>query len=135
MLEDDRTGWDCRFCREKLKQQSLTGWRRQFFGFFPSVHFDVRTASIHFENQSPLSPPFRWLGHYSARNGACQRASQGYGPNRSCVGKNGVAIISRWAGLCDLHVGRAVSTQISVRPLADYSALASGRCTCFRRSS
>ena len=33
MLEDDRTGWDCRFCREKLKQQSLTGWRRLFWIF------------------------------------------------------------------------------------------------------
>ncbi len=28
MSADERTGWECRFCFEKLKPQSLTGWRR-----------------------------------------------------------------------------------------------------------
>ncbi len=120
-----------------VKSLSSNRWRvgGVSFGFFPSVHFDVRTASVHFENQSPLSVPFLFSGDCFARNGACQRASQGDGPNRACVGKKGPGIISRWAGLWDLHVGRAVSIQISVRPLADCSSLSCGRCTCFRRSS
>jgi hypothetical protein len=28
MSADERTGWECRFCRETLKPQSLIGWRR-----------------------------------------------------------------------------------------------------------
>jgi len=28
MSADERTGWECRFCFEKLKSQPLIGWRR-----------------------------------------------------------------------------------------------------------
>ena len=28
MSADERTGWECRFCSEKLKPQLLVGWRR-----------------------------------------------------------------------------------------------------------
>lgn len=28
MSANERTGWECRYCMEQLKSQSLTGWRR-----------------------------------------------------------------------------------------------------------
>lgn len=31
MTSDEQSGWECRFCSEKLKPQPLLGWRRLFW--------------------------------------------------------------------------------------------------------
>lgn len=116
MSADERTGWECRFCFEKLKPQPLIGWRRLLW-IVPVRAFRCPHCFNLFQKPAAMIAAIPFVGNlFCSKRGVSGSVSEmistvarrGKSSRRNYVHEGWFVRFARWTGRVESNAGETL---------------------------